>query len=279
MAYRPTTAPLPAGVEPLRGRLRPSESGPAFGARPSTVSSLPRLPTSASVGALRTPTTGRAPPDLRLPSREYGSRSTISGFTADRNAVVERALRVLSTHGAGAAAPPTSLDLELYQKKRTAAFGKAMSDVANLMELKAAQWGERVTVSGSDASAAKEEERRRAVKAREKSERLDEEAAAARAQFMRNSTATGRVNARLEALRADDALVAELQARVDSYRAQRSDGKAEKKSFIRRNRRAPRRRCQGGEEFLLSVGQGAEGVAAVRGDAPRPARHPHPPVR
>ena len=46
------------------------------------------------------------------------------------------------------------------------------------------------------------------------------------------------MNARLEALRADDALVAELQARVDSYRALRADGKAEKKSFIRRNRRA-----------------------------------------
>ena len=131
---RPTTAPLPAGVEPCAASAPP----PVRRVRPSTrglaVSSLPRPPTSASVGSLLLRLDG--PRAAASPAvAPDGARRTISGLTADRNAVVERALHGLPAPTARARRRRRARDLELYQKKRTAAFGKAMSDVANLMEL------------------------------------------------------------------------------------------------------------------------------------------------
>ena len=120
------------------------------------------------------------------------------------------------------------------QKKR-ATFGKALQEINALMELKANDaLVEADRARDLDRNREKEETQKLTRKVREEREEQQAELKD-KLQALRSKSAWGRVNAKLEALREDQASRAELRRRVISYKSSRADGRVEARNFIAEN--------------------------------------------
>ena len=154
----------------------------------------------------------------------------LSGFSDERNLYMSRQLQRLETKGGSAGTGLLSTDLlELQQKRRVAEIDKAFSDISGLIKSKGQE--SKREQKAATAAADKEAEERREKKGKEEKE----EAAKAKP-VRRNRTASSRVMAKVEAVRADAEGAAKLEARIESWRRARSDGQVERRDFIRENR-------------------------------------------
>jgi hypothetical protein len=157
----------------------------------------------------------------------------LSGFTDERNLYMSRCLELLEPKGASAGTGLLSHhDLELQQKRRVAEIDKAFSDISGLIKSKGQE--SKREQKAAAAAADKEAEERREKKDLSK-EAAKEEAARAKP-VKRNRTASSRVMAKVDAVRADAEGAAKLEARIESWRKARSDGQVERRDFIRENR-------------------------------------------
>ena len=116
----------------------------------------------------------------------------------------------------------------------SAAFYQEMDDIARHYELIKSKGQESKREQKAAAAAADKEAEERREKDLSK-EAVKEEAARA-TPVRRNRTASSRVMAKVEAVRADAEGAAKLEARIESWRRARSDGQVERRDFIRENR-------------------------------------------
>ena len=153
---------------------------------------------------------------------------------------MSRCLDLLEPKGASAGTGGTGFlghhELELQQKRRVAEIDKAFSEISGLIKSKG-QEGKREQKAAAAAAAGaadKEAEERREKKDLSKEATKDEAAKAK--PVKRNRTASSRVQAKVDAVRADAEGVAKLEAKVEHWRKSRSDGQVERRDFIRENR-------------------------------------------
>jgi hypothetical protein len=165
-----------------------------------------------------------------------GLSAPLSGFTDERNLYMSRCLDLLEPKGASAGSGFLGHhDLELQQKRRAAEIDKAFSEISGLIKSKGqeSKREQKAAAAAAAAAADKVAEERRETK--DSKEAAKEEAAKAKP-AKRSRTASSRVQAKMDAVRADAEGAAKLAAQVEAWRKTRSDGQVERRDFIRENR-------------------------------------------
>lgn len=166
-----------------------------------------------------------------------GLSAPLSGFTDERNSYMSRCLDLLEPKGASAGTGFLGHhELELQQKRRAAEIDKAFSEISGLIKSKGqeSKREQKAAAAAAAGAADKEAEERREKKDLSKEATKDEAAKAK--PVKRNRTASSRVQAKVDAVRADAEGVAKLEAKVEHWRKSRSDGQVERRDFIRENR-------------------------------------------